>query len=124
VEKVLTNPQNITNELATCPCDKLKEALCELFGLPETETFGSVAKETKKQEVKQNADKKTTSCSKLTKEEEEAEQFKQTANALYKEKKFNEALEMYDKAIELNPKNLIYLNNKAGRVKKILSNYI
>lgn len=50
----------------------------------------------------------------LTEEEKEAEALKQKGNELYKQKKFQEALEAYDAAIAKNPKEILYLNNKAG----------
>ncbi|KYK62692.1 tetratricopeptide repeat domain containing protein [Toxoplasma gondii TgCatPRC2] len=50
----------------------------------------------------------------LTKEEQEAEELKQKGNELYKQKKFEAALEAYDEAIEKNPNEILYLNNKAA----------
>ncbi|PFH31152.1 tetratricopeptide repeat domain containing protein [Besnoitia besnoiti] len=50
----------------------------------------------------------------LTEEEKEAEAFKQKGNELYKQKMFAEALEAYDAAIEKNPTEILYLNNKAA----------
>mmetsp|Transcript_145043 Transcript_145043/g.251844 ORF Transcript_145043/g.251844 Transcript_145043/m.251844 type:complete len:615 (-) Transcript_145043:66-1910(-) len=47
-------------------------------------------------------------------EPNEAESFKAQGNALYKKRKFSEALEMYDKAIEKEPNDLIYYNNKCA----------
>lgn len=47
-------------------------------------------------------------------EQTEAESFKAQGNALYKKRKFSEALEMYDKAIEKEPNDLIYYNNKCA----------
>ncbi|KAJ8602796.1 hypothetical protein CTAYLR_002605 [Chrysophaeum taylorii] len=43
---------------------------------------------------------------------EAAREWKAKGNALYKEKKFDQALEMYDKAIETDPSDVTYLNNK------------
>ncbi|CBZ50259.1 similar to uniprot/P15705 Saccharomyces cerevisiae YOR027w STI1, related [Neospora caninum Liverpool] len=50
----------------------------------------------------------------LTEDEKEAEALKQKGNELYKQKKFAEALEAYDAAIEKNPNEILYLNNKAA----------
>jgi stress-induced-phosphoprotein 1 len=47
-----------------------------------------------------------------TPEQKEADEHKTKANALYKEKKFEEALVEYDKAIAIEPNDLIYHNNK------------
>lgn len=40
---------------------------------------------------------------------------KDLGNAAYKQKKFDEALGHYDKAIELDPTNMTLFSNKAGR---------
>jgi stress-induced-phosphoprotein 1 len=49
-----------------------------------------------------------------TPEQKEADEFKAQANELYKQKKFEEALAMYDKAIEKEPNDLVYHNNKCA----------
>jgi len=49
-----------------------------------------------------------------TPEQKEADEFKSKGNELYKKKKFEEALEMYDKAIEKEPNDLTYYNNKCA----------
>ncbi|CAE8581767.1 unnamed protein product, partial [Polarella glacialis] len=47
-----------------------------------------------------------------TPEQKEGDVFKGQGNELYKKKQFQEALEMYDKAIEKEPNDLTYYNNK------------
>jgi len=47
-------------------------------------------------------------------EQIEADDYKAKGNALYKERKFEEALAMYDKAIEKEPNDLVYYNNKCA----------
>merc|ERR1719215_2609326 len=49
-----------------------------------------------------------------TPEQKEADEFKQKGNELYKKKQFKEALEMYDKAIEKQPNEILYINNKCA----------
>merc|ERR1712066_1152721 len=49
-----------------------------------------------------------------TPEQKEADEFKGKGNELYKKKQFKEALEMYDKAIEKEPNDLTYYNNKCA----------
>eukprot|EP00446_Apocalathium_sp_SHHI-4_P060273 CAMPEP_0177427216 /NCGR_PEP_ID=MMETSP0368-20130122/73945_1 /TAXON_ID=447022 ORGANISM="Scrippsiella hangoei-like, Strain SHHI-4" /NCGR_SAMPLE_ID=MMETSP0368 /ASSEMBLY_ACC=CAM_ASM_000363 /LENGTH=570 /DNA_ID=CAMNT_0018897609 /DNA_START=10 /DNA_END=1723 /DNA_ORIENTATION=- len=46
--------------------------------------------------------------------QKEADDFKNQGNELYKKKQFKEALEMYDKAIEKEPNDLTYINNKSA----------
>eukprot|EP00762_Andalucia_godoyi_P000349 ANDGO_03061.mRNA.1 Hsp70-Hsp90 organizing protein len=43
-----------------------------------------------------------------------AEALKEEGNALYKQKKFEEALKRYDDALEVMPENVAYMNNKAA----------
>lgn len=50
----------------------------------------------------------------LTEEQKKAEEFKQQGNALYKQRKFHEALQAYDEAIKHDHNEILYLNNKAG----------
>jgi len=49
-----------------------------------------------------------------TPEQKEADELKNKANAEYKKKNFKEAIELYDKAIAVEPNELIYHNNKAA----------
>lgn len=45
---------------------------------------------------------------------EEAEKFKAQGNALFKEKKYEEAIKQYNKAITLDPENASYYSNRAA----------
>lgn len=47
-----------------------------------------------------------------TSEQKEADEFKTKGNELYKKKQFKEAIEMYEKAIEKEPNDIIYYNNR------------
>merc|ERR1719168_432112 len=49
-----------------------------------------------------------------TPEQKEADEWKSKGNELYKKKQFKEAIEQYDKAIEKEPNDLIYYNNKCA----------
>ena len=44
----------------------------------------------------------------------EAEEFKNQGNTAYKNKKFEEALSLYDQAIAKNPKEVLYYSNKCA----------
>ncbi|UVC49659.1 hypothetical protein MACK_003769 [Theileria orientalis] len=68
------------------------------------ETQYEKPKEPEKSEPKEN----------LTPNQQEANKLKEEGNNLYKQKKFKEALEMYNKASELDPENLLFENNKAA----------
>lgn len=46
---------------------------------------------------------------------------KNLGNEAYKKKDFTTAYQHYDKAIELDPSNITFLNNKAGKIEKIRS---
>ena len=39
---------------------------------------------------------------------------KELGNAAYKKKEFTEALQHYDRALELDPDNITFMTNKAG----------
>merc|ERR1719343_946322 len=47
-------------------------------------------------------------------EQKEADEFKSKGNDLYKKKQFKDALEMYNKAIEKEPNDVTYYNNKCA----------
>lgn len=49
---------------------------------------------------------------------------KEKGNMLYKEKKFEEALEEYDRAIALDSTDMTFLLNKAGLIVKLLVHLI
>eukprot|EP00933_Yihiella_yeosuensis_P005476 TRINITY_DN109992_c0_g1_i1.p1 TRINITY_DN109992_c0_g1~~TRINITY_DN109992_c0_g1_i1.p1 ORF type:complete len:589 (+),score=160.00 TRINITY_DN109992_c0_g1_i1:63-1829(+) len=49
-----------------------------------------------------------------TSSQKEADEFKAQGNQLYKKRKFDEAVELYDKAIEKEPNDLTYYNNKCA----------
>jgi stress-induced-phosphoprotein 1 len=75
----------------------------------------------KQQEKNQEPNQKEVDDSQLTEEEKEINQkkkrasdIKQRANDLYKSKQFDEALRLYDEAIELDPTEMTYHLNKAA----------
>ena len=77
--------------------------------------------EDKKKKEEEEAKRKKDEEEKLPDEEKqklqkqrEADQWKDKGNDAYKKKKFEEALELYDKAIELCPSEITYYTNKAA----------
>ncbi|XP_045165039.2 stress-induced-phosphoprotein 1-like [Mercenaria mercenaria] len=52
--------------------------------------------------------------SSVSDEQKKAKAAKEKGNAAYKEKKFEEAIKHYDEAIDLDPTEMTYLNNKAA----------
>lgn len=110
LEQVLRDPKNLQLAMAVCPDPRVKEALSELLGLPSAENEAG----SEPQPAKRTEASRKTSETPGAPVESEADQWKAKGNALYKEKKFEEALEAYDKAIALNPNDITYLNNKAA----------
>lgn len=82
--------------------DDLKRAQEEEAAAPKP------AKEPKKEERKKEEEDLRSP------ETKEADEFKGKGNELYKKKQFKEALEMYDKAIEKQPNDITYYNNKCA----------
>jgi len=68
-------------------------------------------KERKEREAKAKAEAEAAS---RTPEQTKALELKEKANQLYKQKKFAEALSLYDAALNLDPTNILYINNKAA----------
>jgi len=77
----------------------------------ERERKRKAEKDKKEQESKKAKEEEE---SRLTTEQKEAIKLKDEANALYNAKKFPEALALYDKAIEKDPTNINFYNNKAA----------
>lgn len=80
-----------------------------------------VEEERKKREAEEKAKKEKEEFEALPEEEKqkiykkrEAVEIKNQGNELYKQKKFKEAIAMYDKAIEMDPEAISFLTNKAA----------
>jgi len=76
----------------------------EDFAEPASAPKAQESKKTKKEEPPPPEDLRTP-------EQKEADEYKSKGNELYKSKKFEEALEMYSKAIESMPNDMVYYNN-------------
>lgn len=70
-------------------------------------------KRKQEKELKESEERrrKEEELSKLTQDQRKALEIKESANKLYTEKKFLEALPLYEEASKLDPTNLVYLNN-------------
>jgi stress-induced-phosphoprotein 1 len=68
-------------------------------------------REAKKREEER---KKAEAEARLTQTQKDAIKIKDTANALYSQKKFEEAIKEYDRAIEVDPTNIVFYNNKGA----------
>mmetsp|Transcript_59673 Transcript_59673/g.194709 ORF Transcript_59673/g.194709 Transcript_59673/m.194709 type:complete len:590 (+) Transcript_59673:121-1890(+) len=75
---------------------------------------GGTASSPSRPVAKKQEPKKEEPPDERTPEQKEADEFKTKGNDLYKKKQFQEALEMYDKAIEKEPNELLYINNKCA----------
>merc|ERR1739848_568171 len=77
------------------------------FGEEERSAPAPPPKQAKKEEAPPPPDNRTP-------EQKEADEFKTKGNELYKKKQFQEALDMYAKAIEKEPNDMTYYNNKCA----------
>lgn len=123
VQKMQSNPQSITTDIMTDP--RLMTVITAILGLdmptgaPPTATADTTPKAAEVQEPKQEEPKepketkKEESNSAIPSEKEEADKYKAEANALYKSKKFDDAIELYNKAWDTF-KDITYLNNRAA----------
>merc|ERR1712019_89873 len=79
--------------------------------MPTGEDFGSGAAPERKPAPKPEPKKEEPPPDPRTPEQKEADEWKTKANAEYKAKNFKEAIELYDKAIAVEPNDLVYHNN-------------
>eukprot|EP01054_Gregarina_sp_Poly1_P011024 Gregarina_sp_Poly_1__11023@NODE_87_length_15225_cov_52_775630_g75_i0_p3_GENE_NODE_87_length_15225_cov_52_775630_g75_i0NODE_87_length_15225_cov_52_775630_g75_i0_p3_ORF_typecomplete_len550_score113_69TPR_1/PF00515_28/0_00015TPR_1/PF00515_28/0_0023TPR_1/PF00515_28/6_6e07TPR_1/PF00515_28/1_8e05TPR_1/PF00515_28/0_07TPR_1/PF00515_28/6_8e06TPR_1/PF00515_28/0_0084TPR_1/PF00515_28/4_8e05TPR_1/PF00515_28/6_5e09TPR_2/PF07719_17/4_6e07TPR_2/PF07719_17/0_0072TPR_2/PF07719_17/3_2e06TPR_2/PF07719_17/1_4e06TPR_ len=103
------NVQQLQLAMSIVNDHRVKEGLAKLFGIelpeepqptatkPSAETAESTVEETN-----------------MSEEEAKAEQLKEEGNKHYKLRHFEEALKCYQEAQELNPRQILYLNNEAA----------
>jgi len=104
--KLLQENPSMLNLLIKDP--KIKETVFNLFTVQESMDTGAPNPPPKKQEPKPEP------TPELPENEKEALKEKDLGNAAYKNKNFDIALAHYDKAFELNPKNITFLTNKSA----------
>ncbi|KAK2196050.1 bifunctional Heat shock protein Sti1-like/STI1 domain/Tetratricopeptide repeat 2/Tetratricopeptide repeat/Tetratricopeptide-like helical domain superfamily/Tetratricopeptide repeat 1/Heat shock chaperonin-binding [Babesia duncani] len=114
--EMTSNPQNLQSILMD-PNPALREGLLACMGMPtDMPDKRPPEPEPRPQETFTKQPPKTpdATMSSLSPTQMEAEQHKNKGNECYKKRQFTEALNYYDKAIGLDPTNLLYENNKAA----------
>uniref|UniRef100_A0A3B0MWC7 Hsp70-Hsp90 organising protein n=1 Tax=Theileria annulata TaxID=5874 RepID=A0A3B0MWC7_THEAN len=99
----------VLQQILTDPNPALRDGLMACIGINEPTEKREAPPEEKPKEPEKTEPKEP-----LTPSQAESKKYKEEGNNLYKQKKFAEALEMYNKAIELDPNNLLLENNKAA----------
>lgn len=124
VQKMQTNPQSVAADMMSDP--RLMTIITTALGIDlnqppnagdskfdddiKMEDATPIKEESKPKEVKKEEPKKDDN---VPNEKSEADSFKAEANKLYKARKFDEAIELYNKAWETY-KDITYLNNRAA----------
>jgi len=117
IKLIQANPQNMNMLLQD---KRIMQTMAVLMGIDMhmAEDMEEDAPHTKKPEDKPKHTTASTSSSStatsLAGTTKQAEEEKEKGNTFYKSKDFDKALECYNKAIELNPENVVYLINKAA----------
>lgn len=130
VKKMQANPQSVAQDMMSDP--RLMTIITTILDidLSQPPNAGATSSNQENEDVKMEeepkveetskpkAESKPTSASSkpsepVSTEKEQADEFKAQANTLYKQKKFDEAIELYNKAWETY-KDITYLNNRAA----------
>ncbi|EKE37365.1 TPR repeat protein [Entamoeba nuttalli P19] len=131
IEKIAADPKTLQTEMNDV---RITEAMIVLMGIDmnnfkpqEQEHTNTPMEEEKPKDTPKPEEKKmeeetpkkeeTQPMEEVSPEDikkKEAQQQKEKGNELYKQKKFNEAMECYDKAIELDPSDLTFKLNKSA----------
>eukprot|EP00922_Rhytidocystis_sp_ex-Travisia-forbesii_P039410 GHVS01058597.1.p1 GENE.GHVS01058597.1~~GHVS01058597.1.p1 ORF type:complete len:572 (-),score=92.44 GHVS01058597.1:60-1775(-) len=109
LKMIRVNPQGLASVLKD-PDPRLREGLMAAMGV------GSEDPSDDSPYVYQPTPKKDEKAKQpeMSEAEKEAEGWKLKGNDLYKQRKFEEALQAYDKAIETNPSDIAYHSNKGA----------
>lgn len=126
VRKMQSNPQSVAQDMMSDP--RLMTVITTILGIDleqppnngpkfdEDVNMEDATKDVKEEETKTETPKAQEEASEQPtdiSEKAEADKIKAEANALYKQKKFDEAIELYNKAWETH-KDITYLNNRAA----------
>lgn len=93
---------------------RLLELFMAMQGMEMPEEKEPFAPESSKKSAPAPKKAKVEPKDERTEESKKADAFKDEGNALYKNKEFEAAIEKYDKAIEAQPNDITYYNNKAA----------
>ena len=130
VKKMQANPQSVAQDMMSDP--RLMTIITTILDidLSQPPNAGATSSNQENEDVKMEEEPKVEETSKpkaeskptpasskpsepVSTEKEQADEFKAQANTLYKQKKFDEAIELYNKAWETY-KDITYLNNRAA----------
>ena len=130
VKKMQANPQSVAQDMMSDP--RLMTIITTILDidLSQPPNAGATSSNQENEDVKMEEEPKVEETSKpkaeskptpasskpsepVSTEKEQADEFKAQANSLYKQKKFDEAIELYNKAWETY-KDITYLNNRAA----------
>mmetsp|Transcript_3737 Transcript_3737/g.4048 ORF Transcript_3737/g.4048 Transcript_3737/m.4048 type:complete len:563 (-) Transcript_3737:206-1894(-) len=119
LQMIQQNPQLISSMMGD---PRIMEVFSLLIGVPMTGEGAPGDDTTAAESTPTTTTTTTTATPTEEKKKEEpkvssispAEEYKAQGNAAYKKKEFEKAIELYDKAIEAEPKEIAYMTNKAS----------
>eukprot|EP00922_Rhytidocystis_sp_ex-Travisia-forbesii_P039415 GHVS01058602.1.p1 GENE.GHVS01058602.1~~GHVS01058602.1.p1 ORF type:complete len:567 (-),score=104.88 GHVS01058602.1:102-1802(-) len=111
IRHLRTNPEDL-GSLMRDPDHRLREGLMTALGSTMGSTKEGESPHPPRSPPRQDQNKSNEP--QRTQTEKEADEWKDKGNVLYKQREFKEALEAYDKAIEINPADISYHSNKGA----------
>jgi len=104
------NPEVIPTKKTETPAASTSSSSAPKFSMDDMDTSGPTeTKKPKQEEPKDEPMPQEENQAKL-----DAKKLKDEGNAFYKKKQFDQAIEKYDKAIELDSTEIVFFNNKAA----------
>ncbi|ORM41179.1 STI1-like protein [Babesia sp. Xinjiang] len=113
ISSLQSNPQSV-QQLLMDPNPAIRDGLMAYLGAASEMAQSESAQERSQPKPAPKAEEPKAPEVPLTENQKKAQEYKEEGNKLYKQKKFDEALECYNKAIEQDPENLLLENNKAA----------
>nr|CCC90597.1 putative stress-induced protein sti1 [Trypanosoma congolense IL3000] len=108
IDEVIKNPSNCQQYMKD---QRFMETVMVLSGVNIPMEEEEEEERHKPEPPKKAEEQKSAPAAELSAEAKEALRVKEEGNALYKQRKFDEALEKYNRALELDPTNTVYLLN-------------